>query len=398
MKSNAGIGGAFYHTPSPLSFQTSRTSPLGVIASDNNPNVAHDKELIIADANASSPKVNNVYMTWTRFAATGVGVGGDSPIYFSQSSNGGTTWSAGIEISGANAAICTVFQGEAKAGACDQDQGSDPFVGPDGTIYVSFNNGNTPTIVNSQLLVKCPSFLDCSLTTSWSTPVKIADDVSAQPFGANPTSGCPAGRQCLPPNGYRLNDFGALSGDRLGNLYFVWSDFRNGGGTCNFGPTTAQTPPCNNDVFYAYSTNGGATWSAPFNVTPASRFGPTAQWQAWGAAAPDGNSLWIGYYDRSYGSCETTGCNDITLARISRPSTPSARASYKRVTTSSMPNLVPANNPIEAGFLGDYMWVATDGAGNPHVVWADTRGRNGTVEEDVYYFKFGDNDDEDRQR
>jgi hypothetical protein len=60
-----------------------------------------------------------------------------------------------------------------------------------------------------------------------------------------------------------------------------------------------------------------------------------------------------------------------------------------------MPNLVPANNPIQAGFLGDYMWVAVDAEGRPHVVWADTRGRHGTVEEDVYYAKFGDDQDDD---
>jgi hypothetical protein len=60
-----------------------------------------------------------------------------------------------------------------------------------------------------------------------------------------------------------------------------------------------------------------------------------------------------------------------------------------------MPNLVPANNPLQAGFLGDYMWVATDASGRPHVAWADTRGRHGTVEEDIYYAKFGDRDDDD---
>ena len=398
MKSNAEFGGAFYHTPQPLSFQAFRTSPLGVVASDTNPDIAHDKEFIVADASPSSPKANNVYMTWTRFTTTGVGVGGDSPIYFSQSTNGGSTWSPGVEISGANATICPVFQGEARPGACDQDQGSHPVVGSDGTIYVSFNNGNTPTVVNSQLLVKCAPSANCSVAANWTSPVKIADDVSTQPVGPDAVSGCPAGRQCLPPNGYRLNDYGALSVDRHGLLYFVWSDFRNGGGTCNFGPVTDQTPPCNNDVFYAYSANGGTTWSAPVNVTPASRFGRTAQWQAWAAVTPDGSALWIGYYDRSYGTCETTGCNDITLARVNWPGTHSPGVSYTRVTTSSMPNLVVANNPIQAGFLGDYMWVAVDLHGNPHVVWADTRGLNGTVEEDIYYARFGDRDDDDSDR
>jgi hypothetical protein len=192
-----------------------------------------------------------------------------------------------------------------------------------------------------------------------------------------------------------MNDFGALSVDNSGKLYFVWSDFRFGGtATCTpLGPATGSQ--CNNDVFYAHSTNGGATWSPAINVTPASKFSTTAQWQAWGAVAPDGDNLWIGYYDRHYGSCETTGCNDITLAKVRRPATGSPRMSYQRVTTSSMPNLVPANNPLQAGFLGDYMWVAADAKGRPHVVWADTRGLNGSVEEDVYYAKFGDDDDDD---
>ena len=52
-----------------------------------------------------------------------------------------------------------------------------------------------------------------------------------------------------------------------------------------------------------------------------------------------------------------------------------------------MPNLTPTNNPLQAGFLGDYMWVAVDGNGWPNIVWADTRGLNGAVEEDVYFVR-----------
>ena len=49
-----------------------------------------------------------------------------------------------------------------------------------------------------------------------------------------------------------------------------------------------------------------------------------------------------------------------------------------------MPNLVVANDPIEAGFIGDYMWVSSDSDGNPLIAWADTRGLRGAVEEDLY--------------
>lgn len=180
---------------------------------------------------------------------------------------------------------------------------------------------------------------------------------------------------------------GGSSGvDEQGRLYFAWADFRNGGGTCTGSAATA-TAPCDNDVFYAVSTNGGVTWSAPINVTAVSTFGASAQWQPVSTVTRDGAVLWIAYYDRFYGSCESEGCNDITLAKIKLPASSAPAATYKRLTSSSMPNLVVANNPLEAGFLGDYMGLALDPKGRPSVVWADTRGFDGTVEEDVFFAK-----------
>lgn len=389
-KSNAGIGGAFYHSPAPLPFQEYRTAPLGVVANDNNPDIFHDKEFIVADQSESSPKKNYVYGTWTRFNfATGAGVGANSPIYFSQSTDGGATWSPGIEISGSNAAACTDFSGEADPNACDQDQGSHPIVGKDGTVYVAFGNGNTPLLgINQVLFVKCPAANDCTNPASWSAPTKVGDLVDNHPTGPS-TEGCPAGRQCLPPNGYRVPEFTSISAsvDRKNRLYVVWSDFRNGGAPCDTGDASTSTPPCNNDVFYAFSKDGGATWGVTINITPDSKFGKSAQWQPWSAVAPSGKHLWVAYYDRSYGNCEFEGCNDITLAKVKKAGGKSPKIEYKRVTTDSMPNLTPANNPLQAGFLGDYMWVATDDKGNPYVVWADTRGLNGAIEEDIYFYK-----------
>jgi hypothetical protein len=391
-KSNEGIGGAFYHSPAPGAFQEFLNAPLGVVASDDDPSVFHDKEFIVADANSDSPKKNNVYATWTRFEFTGIGVGVNSPIYFSQSTDGGATWSPGVEISGVNAAVCTDFSGSADPNACDQDQGSHPIVGRDGTVYVAFGNGNTPDLgINQILIVSCPAAADCSIPASWTAPVKINDLIGTHPVGPDPATGCSAGRQCLPPNGYRVPEFTSISisVDRNGKLYAVWADSRNIGPNCDFdgsyadGSAATATPPCDNDVFYAYSTDGGATWSAAFKLTPAE----SAQWQPWSAVTHNGQALWVAYYDRSYGDCEETGCNDITLAKVTRAATGSPVVRYTRLTTDSMPNLTPAENPVQAGFLGDYMWVAVDKAGRPHVVWADTRGLHDTVEEDIYFAK-----------
>jgi hypothetical protein len=389
-KSNAGIGGAFYHSPTPGPFQEYSDLPLGVVANDTDPNIANDKEFIVADSHPHSPKANNVYATWTRFNfATGAGVGGDSLIFFSQSTDGGATWSPGIEISGANASVCAIFSGEANPNACDQDQGSSPAIGPDGTIYVAFGNGNTPDLnVNQNLLVKCPASADCSNPASWIAPVKVSDMYDTEPIGSDSNTGCPGGRGCLPPNGYRVTAFTSITAnvDDKNNVYVSWADFRNGGANCNpNGRARTATSPCNNDVFYAFSTNGGASFGSSIDLTPASKFGQTAQWMPWSAVTSDGSTLWVGFYDRNYGNCETTGCNDITLAKVSRPASNSPKIAYNRITTSSMPNLVPGNNPVQAGFLGDYMWVTVDGRGNPLLDWADTRGLNGTVEEDIYF-------------
>src|SRR5437870_2478182 len=377
-KSNAPIGGAFYHSPRVQPFQTYRDVPLGVVATDNDATIFNDKELMVADANAGSPKHDNVYVTWTRFS------GGHSPIYFSQSTNGGDTWSAGIEIDGVNPSICTV----PVAGPCNDNQGSHPIVGPDGTIYVIFGNSNTPGLgLNQVAFVKCPAANNCASPASWTAPVRINSLIGTHPrqVGPNPVTGCPSGRRCLPPNGYRVPEFTSMSIsiDDGGKLYAVWSDFRNGGPPCT-SPNNTATPPCDNDVFYSFSTNSGATWSSEVNVAPASKFGKTAQWQPWSKVTKDG-TLFVAYYDRSYGSCETTGCNDITLAKITNAASSSRSFKYTRLTTDSMPNLVVANNPIQAGFLGDYMWVDLDSQGRPLVVWADTRGLDGTVEEDIYF-------------
>ena len=107
---------------------------------------------------------------------------------------------------------------------------------------------------------------------------------------------------------------------------------------------------------------------------------PAAQWQAWGAVGDNG-ILYAGYYDRQFGPCESTGCNDITLAKSRNDN---KKWVFKRITTDSMPNLPCSVNPSECGFLGDYMSIQAAN-GRVYLTWGDTRGRNGTIEEDVYF-------------
>src|SRR5207237_3463696 len=153
---------------------------------------------MVADSRPGSAKKGRVYVTWTRFqAGTGGGIGRRSPIVFSQSTDGAATWSRSVIISGTSGSFCTIASGTPdNPNACDQDQGSHPVVGPDGTIYVIFGNSNTPTSgVNQHLIVRCPKIgvpvagTDCSVKANWSKPVKISDDIGTQPTGPDATSG-----------------------------------------------------------------------------------------------------------------------------------------------------------------------------------------------------------------
>ena len=58
-KANTGIKGRFYHTPTPGQFQEYSTTPMGKPANDNNPDIFHDKEFIVADSRPSSAKRGN---------------------------------------------------------------------------------------------------------------------------------------------------------------------------------------------------------------------------------------------------------------------------------------------------------------------------------------------------
>lgn len=399
-KSNWPNGGAFYHEPRRVDpWQEYRTAVMGEPANDNDPDIFHDKELMVADSRSTSPKKGRVYVTWTRFETNATPVGGRSPIVFSQSLDGGATWSRAVIISGASGSFCSHFSGTPdNPNACDQDQGSHPVVGPDGTIYVVFGNGNTPEAgVNQVLMVRCPPTKQCDTEADWEGPFRVGELIGTHPIGdPGNAGGCPTGRQCLPPNGYRAPEFTgmSISVDRHSNLYVSWWDTRNLGPPC--GPLilwSAARPPCNSDVFYSFSTNRGTTWSPARNIT--ARFAPTAQWQSWSDVSGSGETLFVAYYDRHYGNCEFSGCNDITLTEVRDPRSANPSLRHRRITTSSMPNLVPANNPVQAGFLGDYMWVEVSHHNfdqkDVHIVWADTRPlpyrleHQRFPEEDIYY-------------
>ncbi|RPI50732.1 MAG: exo-alpha-sialidase, partial [Chloroflexi bacterium] len=130
-----------------------------------------DKEWMEVDANSPEDSlcVGSVYVTFTAFH----GVGGNSPIKFSRSSNGGASFSRPRTISTGGQA------------GTNYNQGSDIAVGPDGTVYVAyrtFASNVDPSAVN---IVKSA---DCG--RHWTQPVIAGNILSPQASGVmfrNPT-------------------------------------------------------------------------------------------------------------------------------------------------------------------------------------------------------------------
>jgi hypothetical protein len=401
-KSNSCLKGTALHTPGsgscdPFDPPLSGTA-IPVRTNFDNPALSDDKEFMAVDSFPNSPFRDNVYITWTIFDfSCPVEEGGycESPIFFSRSEDGGVTWSEPLEISGVSPELCNfgdIFNPTENPNACNFSQGSFPLVGPDGTIYVIYNNFNTSP--EAAVIDGVAQFLLVKSTdggNTWTDPVKVGDDFETYPHSipGHEIPSCPPFRPCLPPNGYRLFSSPSLGIDEnTGRLAAFWHDFRNGG-PCAVDTATLGVPvpvaPCenhNNDVFAAISTDGGDTWGPTRKVSDG---GLSAQWQAWGDVGENGK-LYVAYYDRKYGNCEQTGCNDITLAT----SRAGVNWSHRRITTSSMPNLTCENNSEQCGFLGDYMSTRFF-RGTVHMVWGDTRGRGvGSVpEEDIYYARVG---------
>jgi len=139
--------------------------------------------------------------------------------------------------------------------------------------------------------------------------------------------------------------------------------------------TGVKTPgACSNKILLSVSSDRGATFTGTTTdprqlpvVTTASGQANTDQWFQWAAFTPKG-TLAVSYYDRQYGSDETTGDMDVSLST----SSDLARFKVSRATSTSMP--LPTQFPDTQGngvFIGDYTGLtAVSGA---HPLWADTR-------------------------
>lgn len=349
-----------------------------------------DKALMAIDDNAGSPFRDRIYVTWTEFAADG-----SAYIYETHSNDYGETFSPKVLVSG-DSPLCVVTYGAGTPnGNCNENQYSDPFVGPDGALYVAYSNFNNAVSGsdnrNQILLVKST---DGGQT--FSAPVKASDYYDLPDCNTYQGPGADSGRSCVPEKGastksvFRATNYpsGAVNPKNpsqvvvtVGSYINRESNESNGCTPTGFSPFGTNTftgvktaGACSNHILLSVSNNGGASFTggstdprAEVIVDQAPAQAHADQFFQW-AAFTSGGKLAVDYYDRQYGSDETTGSSDITLSG----SSDLVKFANARVTSSSMPAPTQFGGPNGGQFYGDYIQLDTAG---PYAlpVWSDTR-------------------------
>jgi hypothetical protein len=371
-----------------------------------------DKQFMAVDHNATAcsgspttatpgasctPFQDRVYVTWTEFAPTGTAF-----IYEAYSADYGEHFSPRHLVS-LNSPLCPNDYGLGTADTCNENQFSQPFVGPDGVLYViysNFNNaetfGTTPDNRNQILMVKS---LDGGNT--FSNPVKVADYFDL-PDCATYQGGHDFGRACVPEKAPTHNSIfratnlgsGAVNPSNPSQIVVAFGSYinqhskeSNGCVPAGFSPATGQnlftgvkTPgACNNDILVSVSNDGGGSFTGTTTdprALPTANTDPgqatTDQFWQWLAFTKNGK-LAVSYYDRQYGTDETTGYSDFSLSGSS--DTPTyASWNIQRVSSSSMPfpTQFPEGGDSAGGtFWGDYTGLDADTQAHPF--WSDTR-------------------------
>ena len=346
-------GGETWGAPGMIDYQATR-------------NVFLDKEWMTVGPDGT------VYVTWTEFQLGAKGAGYKaSPIHFSRSTTDGKTWSAPKPVSDS---------------PHPYNQGSQPVVANDGTVYVAYESGSVATDYATDALVVARS---TNRGTTW-TNVEVArvyDDFDCYPINID-------GRQTLTSEQFRLNSYPSIAYDPTnGKLAIVWAD-NQGSGTCGQGGTEF-TGTTSNQVKLVTSTNG-TTWSPVKRITTDS---PDKAFPAVGANA---GRIVVGYFTRAYSPSATandracgvmlldseTGnavvppdaaladapvCLDFAM-RSSSDGFATETSETRLTTESSNPYLDFAGT-----FIGDYEGVAVDASGKAAVVWTDDRGNPGVT-------------------
>ena len=283
----------------------------------------NDKPMITTDTNANSPFKDNAYVVWDASAGGSAGGG----VRFGRSSDAGSTFAVGRadDPGGPGKAI-----------------GADPFVGPNGEVYVAWNDYAANAIAFNR------SF-DGGATwdkQSYIALKNLAFDI-AIPAEFN--------RGALV---YPACDSDRSNGPNRGRIYCSWMDLASGGNT---------------QIYMAYSDDRGSHWSAAQNVGDA--LTNVDRFNHWMSVDPTNGEVNVAFYDTRNDTTGSRYMTDYYLARSAAGGTsfgPDVRASDQSSNEHDCNGIFPCQFINYGNQQGDYAGLVAFG-GTAHPIWVDSR-------------------------
>lgn len=285
----------------------------------------NDKSMITADTNPGSPFRDNIYVAWD--ASSGGSSGGGIRVAHSADHGGSFTVTRADSSSGPGRSI-----------------GAVPFVGPNGELFVAWNDfaANAITINRS---------FDGGI--SWGTPVVVAKKTLAFDIAIPAISF----RGALE---YPSCDADRSSGPHRGRLYCSWMDL---------------TPADVTDIFTSYSDDNGATWSTGKSITDPLGFSADRFYQ-WLSVDQTNGSVNVSFYDTQN---DTTGMRFMTDVYFTQSTDggvswrqPNTRVSSASSNEHDCNGIFPCSAIDYGNQYGDYEGIVSYG-GVSHPIWTDSR-------------------------
>jgi hypothetical protein len=285
----------------------------------------NDKPMITADTNLNSPFRDNVYIAWD--AAVGGSSGGG--IRVATSSDHGTTF--------------TVTRADDPSGP-GKSIGAVPFVGPNGELYVAWNDYKANEIAFNRSFDGGRTW-DQQRTIA---PKNLAFDIA---IPAEFSRGALVYPAC---------DTDRSDSAHRGRLYCSWMD-RTAAGTT--------------DIFLSYSDDQGATWSNPAPVADQLPFA-VDRFNHWLSADPVTGDVNVSFYDTRN---DTTGSRYMTDVYFTQSKnggmfwlTPNVRVSTASSNEHDCDGTYPCVGINYGNQQGDYEGLVSYG-GVSHPIWTDSR-------------------------
>jgi hypothetical protein len=284
----------------------------------------NDKPMITTDTNAGSRFRDNVYIAWD--AASGGSTGGG--IRVATSTDHGATF--------------TVTRADDPNGP-GRSIGASPSVGPNGELYVAWNDYVQNAIMFNRSL-------DGGKT--WETQRAVSSKVI--PFDIKIPAESFRGALVYPSL-----DVDRSNGAHRGRIYCSWMDL---------------LPSNTTDIFLSYSDDRGATWSRPAPVTD-QLYLPVDRFNHWMSVDPVTGDVNVAFYDTRN---DTTGARYMTDYYLSqskdggRTWLANVRASTESSNEHDCNGVFPCNGINYGNQQGDYEGLVSYG-GVSYPVWTDSR-------------------------